>query len=86
MYCAVMSTVSSANMDEFPDIIDLVVEKNVDVFAFGRYCPTGGQNNRKNQKSDFFEEYHIPPLDIKHFWKNAGRNMSSIKTGIPHFS
>lgn len=35
MYCAIMSTVSSANMEEFPDLIDLVVEKEVDVFAFG---------------------------------------------------
>lgn len=58
MYCAIMSTVSSANKEEFPDLIDLVVEKNVDVFAFGRYCPTSGQKA---------EEYHIPPLEYRAF-------------------
>lgn len=40
LHCAVMTTVSGANIDEVPDIIDLVVERNVDIFAFGRYCPT----------------------------------------------
>lgn len=79
MYCAVMSTVSSANMDELPDIIDLVVEKNVDVFAFGRYCPTGGQNNRKNQKSDFFEEYHIPPFGYKAFLEKCWAKYEQYK-------
>lgn len=58
MYCAVMSTVSSANINDFPQIIDLVAEKNVDVFAFGRYCPTSGQKS---------EEYHIKPRDYCNF-------------------
>lgn len=58
MYCAVMSTVSSANIQDFPELIDLVAEKNVDVFAFGRYCPTSGQKS---------EEYHIAPEDYKAF-------------------
>ena len=43
MFCAVMSTVSSANMDEFFEMIDLVAEQGVDVFAVGRYCPTATQ-------------------------------------------
>lgn len=58
MYCAVMSTVSAANISDFSDIIDLVAEKNVDVFAFARYCPTS------NQKS---EEFHIEPKDYRKF-------------------
>ncbi|MCD7951191.1 MAG: radical SAM/SPASM domain protein, ACGX system [Erysipelotrichaceae bacterium] len=37
---AIMSTVSGTNIHEIPDLIDLVVENNVDIFAFGRYCPT----------------------------------------------
>ena len=58
MYCAVMSTASSANIKDFPALIDLVAEKNVDVFAFGRYCPTSGQKS---------EEYHIKPEDYRNF-------------------
>ena len=58
MWCAVMSTVSSMNMGDFPQLIDLVAEKNVDVFAFGRYCPTSGQKS---------EEYHIAPTAYRDF-------------------
>lgn len=38
---AVMTTVSQANVNEVPSIIDLVVDCKVDVFAFARYCPDG---------------------------------------------
>ena len=38
--CAVMTTVSRLNLHEIPEIIDLVVERQVDIFAFGRYCPS----------------------------------------------
>ena len=40
MHCAVMSTISATNIDEIPELIDVVVEHKVDIFAFGRYCPT----------------------------------------------
>ena len=40
LHCAVMTTVSGTNIHEIPQIIDLVVEHHVDIFAFGRYCPT----------------------------------------------
>ena len=46
------------NIGDFPQMIDLVAEKKVDVFAFGRYCPTSGQKS---------EEYHIPPLRYRDF-------------------
>jgi radical SAM/SPASM domain protein of ACGX system len=36
----IMTTVSNANIKEIPEIIDLVVENHVDIFAFARYCPT----------------------------------------------
>jgi radical SAM/SPASM domain protein of ACGX system len=62
MYCAIMSTVSSANINDFPELIDLVAKKNVDVFAFGRYCPTSGQKS---------EEYHISPLEYKEFMEKC---------------
>ncbi|MBR1769390.1 MAG: radical SAM/SPASM domain protein, ACGX system [Bacteroidales bacterium] len=37
---AVMTTVSGMNINEIPAIVDLVVEKRAEVFAFARYCPT----------------------------------------------
>ncbi len=59
---AVMTTVSGTNIQEIPDIIDLVVEKGVDVFAFGRYCPTSDEKST-----------HITPIDYRNFldtiWK-----------------
>lgn len=53
---AVMTTVSGTNIDEIPDIIDLVVEKGVDVFAFGRYCPTSMEKST-----------HISPVQYRDF-------------------
>lgn len=40
MKSVVMTTVSATNIHEVPSIIDVVVEHEVDVFAFGRYVPT----------------------------------------------
>jgi len=70
MYCAVMSTVSSANMNDFPELIDLVVKKNVDVFAFGRYCPTSEQKS---------EEYHIEPFAYKEFLEKCWSKFQQYK-------
>lgn len=36
---AVMTTVSRWNYKEIPELIDVVVENHVDIFAFARYCP-----------------------------------------------
>ena len=40
LHCAIMTTVSGTNIDEVPAIVDLVVERQADIFAFARYCPT----------------------------------------------
>ncbi|MDE6810235.1 MAG: radical SAM/SPASM domain protein, ACGX system [Muribaculaceae bacterium] len=53
---AVMTTVSGTNLSEIPDIIDLVVEKGVNVFAFGRYCPTSSEKST-----------HISPGEYRNF-------------------
>ena len=34
-----MTTVSKANIDEIPELVDIVVKHNVDIFSFARYCP-----------------------------------------------
>ncbi|MDE6367879.1 MAG: radical SAM/SPASM domain protein, ACGX system, partial [Muribaculaceae bacterium] len=52
---AVMTTVSGTNINEIPDIIDLVVEKGVDVFAFGRYCPTADEKSTHISPSEYRE-------------------------------
>lgn len=56
MWANVMTTVSSRNMAEVPDLIDLVASLGVDVYAFGRYCPTSGQR---------VEEFHMEPLEYR---------------------
>lgn len=53
VWVAFMSTVSSANAEELPKLIDLAAELEVDVFAFGRFCPTQAQR---------LEEFHMEPL------------------------
>jgi radical SAM/SPASM domain protein of ACGX system len=42
MRSVIMTTVSGTNIDEIPRLIDVVVERGADVFAFARYCPTRG--------------------------------------------
>jgi len=76
MYCAIMSTVSSANMADFPELIDLVVEKEVDVFAFGRYCPTSEQKS---------EEYHIEPFAYKAFLEKCFEKYMEYKDRHTYF-
>ena len=56
IWVAVMNTVSSVNAAELPQLIDLVADLGVDVFAFGRYCPTSGQKR---------DEFHIEPGDYR---------------------
>lgn len=76
MYCAIMSTVSSSNIDDFPGLIDLVVEKDVDVFAFGRYCPTSEQKS---------EEYHIEPLKYRAFLEKCYEKYEKYKDRHTYF-
>ena len=56
MWANVMTTASSRNMAEICDLIDLVAELGVDVYAFGRYCPTSGQRA---------QDYHMEPLEYR---------------------
>ena len=50
----IMTTVSKTNINEIPEIIDIAVENNVDIFAFARYCPT----NLDKHTHITPEEYH----------------------------
>lgn len=41
----IMTTVSNINIDEVPNIIDIVVSKEVNIFAFARYSPTAEEKD-----------------------------------------
>jgi radical SAM/SPASM domain protein of ACGX system len=58
IWVAIMNTVSSVNAPEIPQLIDLAAQLEVDVFTFGRYCPTSGQKR---------DEFHIAPADYRAF-------------------
>ncbi len=60
MYCAIMSTASATNIDELPSLIDVVVEHQSDIFAFGRYCPT-------NEDKAHRDTWHIEPWQYREF-------------------
>ena len=68
MWANVMTTVSATNASEVPDLIDLVAELNVDVYAFGRYCPTSGQRA---------EEFHMEPLAYRELLLECQRRIAN---------
>jgi len=51
----IMTTVSGINIKEIPAIIDLVVQHNVDVFAFARYCPTSFDKSTHIESGEYRE-------------------------------
>ncbi len=52
----IMTTVSSLNIKEIPEVIDTVVKAGADVYAFARYVPTSGEKSTG-----------IAPLEYKAF-------------------
>jgi radical SAM/SPASM domain protein of ACGX system len=58
----IMTTVSNTNIQEIPELIDIVVKNKVRVFAFSRYCPTSLE-----------KDVGIEPLEYRKFldicWK-----------------
>lgn len=70
MYCAVMCTVSKTNMHEIPALIDIIVDKKVDVFAVGRYCPTSEEKS---------ETYHMEPKEYRAFLESCWNKFEKYK-------
>ena len=56
---AIMTTVSGTNKVEMEDIVDLVVENNVDIFAFARYCPTSFEKETHLEPHEYREQHLI---------------------------
>ncbi len=77
MHCAVMSTVSATNMEELPQLIDVVVEHEADIYAFGRYCPTAEDKAHST-------DWHIEPLAyrdlLERCWERFERYRDSNTT------
>lgn len=72
---AVMTTVSGTNINEIPDIIDLVVDKKVNVFAFGRYCPTSEEKST-----------HISPEEYRDFLERIWNKFEQHKDSSTIFN
>lgn len=70
IWVAIMSTVSSTNAAEFPELIRLVDSLGVDVFAFGRYCPTKGQR---------LSEFHMEPAEYREFLLSCQAEIDAAK-------
>ncbi len=45
LHSAVMTTVSSLNMNELPAVIEAMAEAKAGTYAFSRYCPTGADKD-----------------------------------------
>ena len=72
MHCAIMSTVSAANIDEIPDLIDIIVANKADIFAFGRYCPTSEDKAHK-------DTWHIEPQRYQVFLDRCWQKFEQYK-------
>jgi len=65
---AIMTTVSGTNKDEMEDIVDLVVDNHVDIFAFARYCPTS-----------FEKETHLKPMEYRDLLDRLWKKFETYK-------
>jgi radical SAM/SPASM domain protein of ACGX system len=71
----IMTTVSRINMDEIPELIDVVVEHGVDTFSFSRYCPEG-----------YDEASHIKPDEYRRFLEKVWDKFEEHKDAKTNFN
>lgn len=55
IHANIMTTVSKTNIDEIPHIIDKVVENEVDLFSFARYCATSLEKNVQMSPTEYHD-------------------------------
>jgi len=70
---------SAANIDEIPQLIDVIVEHKADIFAFGRYCPTS--EDRAHQ-----ETWHIEPQRYREFLEKCWTKFEQYKDSDTTFN
>ena len=90
MHCAIMSTISAANIDEIPELIDIIVAHHADIFAFGRYCPTSedkvkGQSD-KVQSTKGNAGWHVEPLRYRDFLDRCWHKFEQYKDSETTFN
>lgn len=78
--CAIMTTVSGINIKEIPDLIDVVVARQADIFAFGRYCPTNEDKAAANPL------WHIPPHDYRNLLDQCWKKFEQYKDSSTYFN
>lgn len=71
----IMTTVSNTNIREIPEIIDLAVKNNVDMFAFARFCP-----------DRFDEATHVAPDEYKQFLETCWNKFEEYKDSNTTFN
>lgn len=64
----IMTTVSGANIDQIPELIDTVVAHRADVYAFARYCPTSGE-----------KDVGVEPLRYRQFLADCDRKFKAYE-------
>ena len=79
MQCAVMSTISAANIDEMPELIDVVVAHKADIFAFGRYCPTSADKAHA-------ATWHVSPARYRDFLEKCWEKYVMYKDSTTTFN
>ena len=79
IHCAIMSTVSATNIDEIPQLIDVIVEHKADIFAFGRYCPTSEDKAR-------METWHVEPERYRVFLEQCWSKFEQYKDSDTTFN
>ena len=67
----IMTTVSGTNIDRIPDIADIVVKAEADVFAFARYCPTSEEKDIDITPARYRRLLEICDKKFKEYEKNG---------------
>lgn len=69
----IMTTVSGKNIQDVPGIIDAVVEADVNVYAFSRYCPTS------EEKADESNENYMSPEQYRELLAKCDEKFEQYK-------
>jgi radical SAM/SPASM domain protein of ACGX system len=75
MRSVIMTTISGDNIAEIPELIDVVVEHEIDVFAFARYCPTSLEKSAHIEPEQYQQFLDVCWKKFEHY-KNRGTSFN----------
>lgn len=52
---SIMTTISKSNIEEIPELIDIIIDNKVDRYAFARYCPNEGDTDLSVSPEEYRE-------------------------------